>query len=443
MKKEEFEFILEKGEGYFIEFKESLDKSLSRELVAFANSSGGQIFLGVNDNNKAKGIEITNKLRSRIQDFAANIQPTLDISLSEHDNVLIINVPEGIDKPYQCSDGFFLRMGANSQKMSRSQIIDFLQHEGKIRFEEQVHRYFDFEKHFNSSKLNGYLILSGITKNMDDISILENLGVLRKTGTTKRMLNAGVLFFSNNIDILLEQSIITCAVFEGKERIKVLNRKDFAEDIITNIENALLFIKQSLKVEYIMTGEARRQEIYEIPLQAIREAVVNAVAHRDYFADGSHITIDVFDDRLEIGNPGGLPKGLTLELFGKKAVRRNPIITNLLQRCNFVENMGTGINKIKELCVENNVKEPDFVFNEFFTVIFKRRLSVGETVGETVGEILKLIEINPQITRNELAKKTRLSVRGIEWNLKKMKEKKLIRRIGPDKGGYWQIIEKE
>jgi ATP-dependent DNA helicase RecG len=71
--------------------------------------------------------------------------------------------------------------------------------------------------------------------------------------------------------------------------------------------------------------------------------------------------------------------------FGKKAVRRNPIITNLLQQCNFVENMGTGINKIKELCIESNVKEPVFVFNEFFTVIFKRLL----TVGETVGEILK------------------------------------------------------
>lgn len=190
MKKEEFEFILEKGEGYFIEFKESLDKSVSRELVAFANGSGGRIFLGINDNNQVKGVNITNKLKSQLHDYAKNIQPSLDISLSEIDNVLIIHAPEGIDKPYQCSDGFFLRMGSNSQKMSRSQIIDFLQHEGKIRFEEQFHKIFNFEKHYNSSKLNGFLILAGITKNMNDMSILENLGVLRRSGDTNRMLNA-------------------------------------------------------------------------------------------------------------------------------------------------------------------------------------------------------------------------------------------------------------
>jgi len=208
------------------------------------------------------------------------------------------------------------------------------------------------------------------------------------------------LFFSNNIDVLLEQSTITCAVFEGTERIKVLNRKDFAEDIITNIDNSLLFIKQSLKVEYKMTDEARRQEIYEIPLQAIREAVVNAVAHRDYFADGSHITIEIFDDRLEIGNPGGLPKGLTIDTFGKKAVRRNPIITNLLQRCNFVENMGTGINKIKELCALNNVKEPTFIFNEFFTIVFQRKEIKGEIKGE-INITLLLIKTIPELKQNQ------------------------------------------
>jgi ATP-dependent DNA helicase RecG len=100
MKKEELEFILEKGEGYFVEFKENLEKSISRELVAFANGSGGQVFLGINDKNQITGITITNKLKSQIQDLARNIQPSIDISLIETDKVLIISVPEGIDKPY-------------------------------------------------------------------------------------------------------------------------------------------------------------------------------------------------------------------------------------------------------------------------------------------------------------------------------------------------------
>ena len=369
MTKEELKFILEKGEGYFIEFKQKLDKSFTHELVAFANASGGRIILGINDKNKITGIEISNKLKSQIQDIAHNIQPSIDISLHKIENIFIVTVPEGIDKPYHCSDGFYLRMGPNSQKMNRNQIVEFLQFEGKVKFEEQFYKFFDFEKHYNSSKLTGFLKLADITRNLDDITILENLGLVKNINHTKKMINAGILFFSNKLDILMEQATITCAVFDGKGRIKIINRKDFTDDIITNIDNALHFVKQTLKVEYIMTGEARRKEIYEIPLQAIREVIVNAVAHRDYFATGAHTTIEIFDDRIEIGNPGGLPKGLSSATFGKKAVRRNPIITNLLQRCNFVENMGTGINKIRQLCFENNIPDPEFIFNDFFTVI--------------------------------------------------------------------------
>lgn len=103
-----------------------------------------------------------------------------------------------------------------------------------------------------------------------------------------------------------------------------------------------------------MTNEARRKEVYEIPLQAIREAIVNAAAHRDYFIKGAHTTIEIFDNRIEISNPGGLLKGINSQNFGKKTLRRNPLIAGLLQRCNLMENMGTGINKIKELCAINN-----------------------------------------------------------------------------------------
>ena len=453
MKKEQFEFILEKGEGFFVEFKEKPDKSFARELVAFANAAGGAIFVGVDDNNKVIGINVDNKLKSKIQDIARNIQPSLNISISTIDNVLIVTIPEGKDKPYQCSEGFFLRMGANAQKMSRDQIIDFLQFEGKLKFEEQFHKYFDFHKHFSTSKLNGFLRLSGITKNLDDISVLENLGVVKIKNEKAKMLNAGILFFSENIDILIEQSTITCAVFDGNERIKILNRKDFSDDIITNIDNALHFVKQGLKVEYKMTGEARREEIYEIPIQAIREAIVNAAAHRDYFATGAHTTVDIFNDRVEIGNPGGLTKGLSKDTFGKKAVRRNPIITNLLQRCELVENMGTGINKMNQLCLQNNVPKPEYVFNEFFTIIFKRiktdDLLSGELNGELNGElsgelnkgqltVYKLIQNNNGINATEISKQLQMPFSTVDKHIRVIIKKSLIERHGSKKtGGYF------
>jgi ATP-dependent DNA helicase RecG len=163
------------------------------------------------------------------------------------------------------------------------------------------------------------------------------------------MKNAGVLFFSDSIQLLCEQATITCGVFDGTERFTILNRKDYAQDIITNIDNALHFVKQELRVKYEMTGTARRKEIYELPLDALREAVINAVVHRDYFLSGSHTVIEIFDDRIEISNPGGLPRGLTEKEFGKKAVRRNQLIASLLHRIDFVENMGTGITKIDKI----------------------------------------------------------------------------------------------
>src|SRR3972149_9139021 len=137
MKKKELQLILEEGEGYKIEFKESVS-NIDKELVAFANSSGGRIFLGITDSKKIKGVEITNKLKSQVQDVANNCQPPVKILFDEFENILIINVREGEDKPYKCSSGFYTRVGPNSQKLNRNEIVEFFKSEGKIRFDELI-----------------------------------------------------------------------------------------------------------------------------------------------------------------------------------------------------------------------------------------------------------------------------------------------------------------
>lgn len=161
--KDELDFILQEGEGYLIEFKENVDKSLSKEIAAFANASGGRIFVGINDNNEPIGISITNRIKSKIQDIAQNIQPAAEINLTTFNNILIIEVKEGKNKPYQTSEGFFIRMGANSQKMQRDQIVEFLQYEGKIKFDELLHKDFNFEKDYSPTRLNQFLRLASIT----------------------------------------------------------------------------------------------------------------------------------------------------------------------------------------------------------------------------------------------------------------------------------------
>ncbi len=150
MTNKELDYIIQEGEGYLIEFKERVSASLARGITTLTDASGGRIFIGISDKGAITGITADNKTRSQIQDIANNSQPPVPVTVDFFENIAIVYVPEGKDKPYQCSDGFFIRMGPNSQKMTRDEIADFLQSEGKIRFEEQFHRTFDFAKHYLS-----------------------------------------------------------------------------------------------------------------------------------------------------------------------------------------------------------------------------------------------------------------------------------------------------
>src|SRR3989344_6533623 len=143
MEKKELEFILQGGESYKVEFKESIN-NIDKEIVAFANASGGRIFIGISDDSKIKGINITNKLKSQIQDIANNCKPSIRIFIEEIGDVLIINVEEGKDKPYECSSGFYKRIGTNSQKLKRDEIVELFKLEGKVRFDEMVNDKFDY-----------------------------------------------------------------------------------------------------------------------------------------------------------------------------------------------------------------------------------------------------------------------------------------------------------
>src|SRR5690606_23063376 len=125
----------------------------------------------------------------------------------------------------------------------------------------------------------------------------------------------------------------------------IIDRKTFDLDIITNIEETIAFLKRHLNLAYTIR-EARREEQLEIPEVVLREAVVNAVTHRDYFEKGADVMVEIFDNRVEMSNPGGLPKGLKEEDFGTKTLARNPLIASLLSRARYIEKLGTGVPRI-------------------------------------------------------------------------------------------------
>jgi ATP-dependent DNA helicase RecG len=212
------------------------------------------------------------------------------------DNILIINVHEGINKPYRCSSGFFLRQGSNSQKLSTEEIREFFHREGKILFDDVINTSFSFENGFDKSKFEIFLQRANISRTIPDEDILKNIGVLTNSGKFK---NAGVLFFCDNVEKFFRQAIITCVLYKGKDKYKIIDRKDFTEDAISNYNGAIAFLLRNLRLEYKIEGFGPRKEILEIPEDALKEAIINAIAHRDYYEKGANIQIDIFDDRVE------------------------------------------------------------------------------------------------------------------------------------------------
>ncbi len=461
MKNKELEMILQEGEGYKIEFKENLN-NIDKEMTAFANGSGGRIFIGVADNGSVKGIKITNALRSQIQDMANNCEPKIKIHFEDIENVLVVHVRESEDKPCKCASGFYTRVGPNSQKLKRDEITEFFKSEGKIRFDEMINLKFDYRVHFDEKKLDKFLRLAGISKVIPSPDILVNLGAAEKQEGKVIFNNTGILFFAKNLDDIYHHTAVTCALYKGAQKADVLDRKDFNEDIVSNIDQTIIFLKQHIPVRYLMTGAPRRKEIPEVPFEALREAVVNAVTHRDYFEKGSNIMVEMFDDRIDITSFGGLPKGLKLEELGTKSVLRNPSIANLLNRIEYIEKMGTGINKMQMLMKEASLPPIKFTVSSFFTATFKRPekgkdvlggpvdfgVNFGVNFGVTGTKLKRIVEIMRAIhsgvftTAPQLTEQLKVTQRTVESDLNFLRERDFISFQGVPKTGKYVLTEK-
>ncbi len=342
MNKQDLDYIIQLGEGQYIEFKELLDKTFAKEIVAFANGSGGFLYLGITDSCDIKGISITNKLKSQIQDIARNCDPSIPVLLSNYGNVLVIEIKEGKNKPYSCSTGFFMRMGANSQKMSRNEILALAIKSGKTRFDEQICNDFDWND-FDNEKFEYYLKLAGISNNLPKEEILKNIRVLTNDGFT----NAGVLYFAKVPFKYIISSKIRCVHFNDNQRVDIMDKKVVDKGVIGNIEFAVAYIRERVPVRYKINKLAR-DEYPEYPINAYREAIVNAIIHFDYFL-GDAIAIEKLKSSIIINNKGELL--FPQRDFGKRSEARNRLLADLLSRTDFMEKAGTGIQRVKTACL--------------------------------------------------------------------------------------------
>jgi len=168
--------------------------------------------------------------------------------------------------------------------------------------------------------------------------------------------------------------------------------KDFSRDLYSNFQDVISYLKSKLNTEFIITGTGR-DEILELPVDALREALVNAIAHRDYRST-ANVQVHIFHNRVEIISPGGLPAGMKVEDLGQKSIPRNPLLFSMLYRMNLVEQIGSGISRIMRLCQDYNVAAPQMIVEDnWVTVIFKRILNRDETTEKKVTD-----QVTDQVT---------------------------------------------
>jgi len=453
MDKKELELIIKEGEGLTIEFKEKYTPRIVEDIVAFSNTRGGFILLGINDNGKVTGERLTNNMKADINSLARGCDPHVSVkSISQIGNVVVIEIPEGEDEPYSCSAGYYRRLDAVSQKMSRKELQIMFQKSISIPFEERINDEVTW-KDISKTKIKAFLKEAEIhTSRIVPREVFESL----KLSKDDKIKNAGILFFASDPRKFIFHTEATLVAFKGTERIHIYDKLDVRDDLLTQFNEAIMFLKKHLNVR-IEIKDANRKNIYEIPIDALREAVANAIMHRDYSMRGTSLMVEVHDDRVDISNPGGLPEGLDINSLGKEeiSVRRNELIADLFSRMDKAERIGTGMKRMRKMMKDAGLPYPEIKSGTFFTISFERsryqppeitgketiEKTSKKTIEKTREKIIRLIKGNPAITIQELSKETGLSVQGVMWNLNKLKKGKRIKRIGPDKGGYWKVVK--
>ena len=384
MNKHPLSNLIALGEGFTTEFKRTVTSNLGREICAFANATGGIILVGVNDDGKIAGVGKHNKLKSQVQSIARSAEPPIAVDVESIGKVLSITVPEQHSKPYSFGGKFFIREGATSQQMARTEIREFFFKEGLIHFDETPCTNYDLERDLTPGIWSRFVQHAHLPEGLEPSPALDNLH-LTKDG---RMTHAGAWLLCDDITRYTLQAHVTCAMFRGTTKTYILDRKDFSGDLYAIYEEVMVYLQAKLNTALIPHARGRDERL-ELPVDALREALVNAIAHRDYRST-ANAQLYIFYDRLEIVTPGGLPAGMREEDLGVKSVPRNPLLFGMFYRMGMVEQVGSGIKRIREMCRDYGVAEPVIEVSEnWVTTTFKRPIEQVEdqVMGEVAGEV--------------------------------------------------------
>lgn len=362
--------------SFFAEKQEILET-----ISAFSNTKGGKIIVGIKPDGNVTGVTLS---VNTLENFANEVKtftdpkvfPTVEIKKINHHDIVEITVPEYPAKPVFVKERVFIRVGRTNQKATADKIRQFIKNSGEYSWDEKIIQQITL-KEIDNAKIKVFLKKAENERNILFEGSASALNILRKLKLIEKykITNAAILLFGKNPQKIFYRSMVKCGRFKGTEAIDFIDMHNLEGTIIEQVTSALNFISRHINIAVKISGDPQREEIWEYPKEALREAIINAVCHRDY-EDAGNVQIRIFEDRLEIRNPGELPPGITLESLRKvhSSKPRNDLIAKCFYLIKYIEQWGTGTNRIIRLCREADIPEPEFnIISGCFVVTFYKQ----------------------------------------------------------------------
>ena len=439
---------------------------LFKPLSAFANRTGGGVLLfGLDEDAgfKAVGVGNPRKLQEDLSGLAAQMEPPLRPSFSveeiEGGTVVAVEVPEisydqkpCYHRPHRLQEGSFIRVGNSTRRMSDYEIYSFISSRTQPKFDAEpiIEATLD---DLDKSKLDDYLAQQRKARpnapywSLPFEQILSQLRIVVETDGILRPTLAGLLMFGSYPQRFEQQMVVVFLQFYGTTTTeeapsgeRFLDNRKFEGTVKEIIDNATDYVMASMRKGSLIRG-VTRQDIPEYPEVALREAIVNAVAHRDYshFVRGSHIQVRMFADRLEIQNPGGLYGGVTVDDLKEGQTTRNRLLVQLMEDLHLVENRGSGIDAMLDAMQRRGLPAP--VFEDRRTAFLVRFYQVMPAeLSEEEQRVLAFVKEHGSIKRAEAQKLLEVSDRRAKYVLEKMEKARLLRQEGRQKSARYLLL---
>jgi len=395
MNEDEFKKLIEKGESERVEFKESLSlkDEIGENVSAFSNTGKGLILIGVSDIGEIKGVQIGKKtieeLANYIKQHTDNqVYPSVGMEIVNNKDIIFMKVNESDEKPVFFKGRSYARIGRTTHRLSASEIRKLAKESLKNYWDEKICEGASLND-IDKTKVEWYLEQREKHRNISKkikVSLnqfLENIKAIKN----KKPTNAGILFFGKHPLLKLPVAQLRLVRLKGKEIGGIiLDRVDCEGTLWEMVEQSEKFLKEHINFMGFRTEKSfQREDRFDIPIKALRELIINALVHRDYETTAD-VRIFIFDDRVEIINPGNFPRGVTPKRPLHNPV--NKVLSQYMYDIGFIEKYGSGIITVRHLLKENGNRDLDYFLREIETkviayshVLGKRGVGAGEKLG--------------------------------------------------------------